>query len=404
VSIAPIELGLTEHCQEAVQGLRGAILRVCHSLGINATVPREVVDRLQVDKNIAWKISHIVSSAELPEAVAHIPGPSGLRILLKAAESAGASVDAVEQLRGAVDEFQRMVELHTGDRATLDLVLANLGKNGSDRLERSRRRAFEGNSGVWGVQARVRTTTHFIAPNADNPEMLDLAMIGGLVDFMRLRPNLTWPLFHDRAYHDDGSRIEAQTIPIEPGGNPDVPLLIEEFCSGLLPEIKPICDERGVVYTLGEGPIGRQGIFSCFYGRIDRGVVSRYCTSLDQKGELTSVISVPVEYLLSDVIVHRDLVEVFNPEVVNYGRLNSHVDGHITPMVPSLIPVHETVSSIGSGPPVCATPLVARYEGMIDRAFVGAGWSPRDFEGFRLVMKYPPLPSTVVLRFQLPQR
>jgi hypothetical protein len=393
-----------EHCQEAVQALRGGIVRICHALEINPTVPRDIATRLKVDKNIAWKLSHVVDAAEMPAAVGYVPGPSGLKILLTKAEQAGAPADALADLRSAVDEFEDMVQTHTGDRATLELVLANLGRDGSDHAERSRKKAYEGNSGVWGVQSRVRTTTHFVAPNADNPDLLDVAMIGGLVDFMRLRPSQSWPLFHDRAYHDDGTPIRVNSEPVEPGGNPEVPLLIEGFCAGNVPEIRPLRDERGVVYMLGEGPIGKQGRFSVFYGRIDRAAVPRYRTERDTKGELFSVISAPVEHLLFDLIVHRELVEAFAPEVLVFSRLNSHVDGHINAMVPSLVPVHETVNWIGSGPPVCATPLVPRYHELVERAFKRAGWSARDFGGYRLVMKYPPLPSTVVLRFNLPAR
>lgn len=51
-----------------------------------------------------------------------------------------------------------------------------------------------------------------------------------------------------------------------------------------------------------------------------------------------------------------------------------------------------------------ATPLVPRYSEMQSYVFERMGWTPSDFAGIRLQLKYPPLGSTVILRFELPER
>ena len=41
---------------------------------------------------------------------------------------------------------------------------------------------------------------------------------------------------------------------------------------------------------------------------------------------------------------------------------------------------------------------------MVDNVFEQAGWDAADFDGFRFVMKYPPMPTVAVLRYDLVER
>ncbi len=394
---------LPEHCQEALHAVRGAILQVCHGRGVNPSRPRELSEQLGIERNLAWKLSRIVNATRLADAVAHLPGPPGQRILLETLGQAGVNAPAMAQLSKAFDDFDRMIKIHTGDRATLELALANLG-SGTNRLEASRKKAFQGNAGIWGVQARVRTTTHFLAPNPDDPRRLDTGLVGGLVDVLRLRPNLRWPLFRTRMYHDDGSRIPVDSTPIDPGETTPGPLLVREFCTGCVPEIHVRQDSRGVLHELGEGPIGKRGMFSCFYGEIKHAALPRYQSEEDRVGDLYSTITMPTEHLLFDVMLHKDLAKSFEPEVLIYGRPAGGLDEHVGAGEHDLLPTDTGLMSIGSCPPICATALAGGYDKVVERVFERAGWSARDFVGYRLTIRYPVLPSTAVIRFALQER
>ncbi|MFI4871008.1 MAG: hypothetical protein ACIARQ_04285 [Phycisphaerales bacterium JB061] len=39
---------------------------------------------------------------------------------------------------------------------------------------------------------------------------------------------------------------------------------------------------------------------------------------------------------------------------------------------------------------------------MVRKVMDNAGWNPGDFRCLRLIMLYPPMPSTVVMRYPLP--
>jgi hypothetical protein len=61
----------------------------------------------------------------------------------------------------------------------------------------------------------------------------------------------------------------------------------------------------------------------------------------------------------------------------------------------------EQIEEIGHCPPFSATPLIPGYSKMVDRVYTRMGWSAKDFHGFRVVMKYPPMPTAIMIRHDL---
>jgi hypothetical protein len=116
-----------DHCRRSVHGLRGALLELYRAVGADPTRPQEVSRRFNLNKNLTWKVARIIGAEEAFTAVPLIPGPGGLDILLDAMSQAGAPSDALTRVREAIEEFDRMIELHTGDRNQLELVLDSMG-------------------------------------------------------------------------------------------------------------------------------------------------------------------------------------------------------------------------------------------------------------------------------------
>lgn len=112
-----------------------------------------------------------------------------MNTILSAFESNGAPSPTVQTARDRLVEFDEMVETHVGDRSTLQLVLASNApaRVPTENLHNTRKMGYQCNSSIWGIQARVRMASFFLAPNPENPEMLDTASMGGLIDVRRLR-------------------------------------------------------------------------------------------------------------------------------------------------------------------------------------------------------------------------
>lgn len=386
------------HCRDAVLSLRGALLELYQEAGADVAKPQDVARTFKLNKNLTWKIARILQSEDAFSVVPLIPGAAGFEILLEAMGRAGASEDSIVRVREAAQGFDRMIETHTGDRATLELLLDSQGAG--KPLEISRKLAHRGSSGIWGIQADVRVTTQFLAPNRDDPALLDAALVGGFTRVRRLRDIPRWPVFQLMRYNDDGSKAsDAQAIAID-DADKENNWLLSKFCDGVLPEFHIVESDRGVTYEIGEGPVGRTGEFSCFFGYSERAVLPRYRDPHNRLGELFSTVSVPSETLLFDLIVHRDLEEISIPTVELHGRLWGEVGGSAAF---SRLPCADKAIDLGVGAPV-STPLVPRYAELVRTVQASAGWNPKDFRCLRLMMTYPPMPSTVLMRYELPER
>jgi len=391
------DMTFDEHCRDSVLALRGALLDLYREAGADVDKPQDVARRYKLNKNLTWKIARIIQTEDAYTAVPLIPGASGFEILLDAMHNAGAPANVVARVRAAAEGFDRMIEIHTGDRATLELALDSMG--GERPLEMSRKLAFRGNSGVWGIQSHVRVTTQFLAPNTDNTNILDAALIGGMTRVRRLRHVSRWPVFQLRQYNDDGTIPNLpEPISIEEHDESG-PWLMKSYCSGAMPRMHIQKGEQGLTYEIGEGPVGRTGEFTCFFGYSQRQIAPRYRDEHNRVAELFSTVSIPAETLLFDLIVHRDLVEAMRPEIELHGKLwGAGVDG----LPASRLPCSDQVIDLGVGAQL-ATPLVPSYAEMVRKVMDNVGWNPSDFRCLRLIMLYPPMPSTVVTRYPLPE-
>lgn len=405
-AIEPKPSGFDAELDRAFQGIRGALTELLVSVKADASKPQEISRRFRINKNLAWKISKIVTVTDPHAVVTNLPGPAGMRTVLNAFETGGAPAASVDAARDAVTRFDRMVEVHVGDRSTLELVLSSKApdKVPTEQLHQTRKMAFQGNSSIWGIQARVRLASFFLAPNASDPEMLDTASLGGLLDVRRLRNDASVPLMTRFAYNDDGSVREGPEVePIDPSRGDDPLMLMPEFCSSPLPEFIPIAGDGYTRYQLAPGPIGNGGLNTWVYGELVRGFAPIYADAHNTVGEHAAGVHIPAEWLVCDFQVHESLGFAHTPRAVQFSELASGpAPGAGSEW--SRLPMAESVESIGRGPPVVPTPLVPGLPEMVGRVYERMGWDARSFRGYRLVMRYPALPSTVMIQHDLAER
>ncbi len=396
-----------EDLDNAFQRIRGTLTELLSSVNADASRPQELARRFGVNKNLAWKIARIVSITEPHAAIPHLPGTSGMKTLFKAMESGGAPAATVAAARTALERFDEMVTSHVGDRSTLQLVLSSTAphKVPQEHLEATRRMAYQGNSSIWGIQGRVRLASFFLAPNAEDETLLDTASMGGLLDVRRLRPNTSVPFFMRFSYNDDGTpRSGPNALPIDPSSKGEDPLmLMEDFCSKPLPEFRSVANGTYTRYQLSPGAIGNQGRNSWIYGEYIRAFASIYRDEVNLVGEHSVPIQMPFEWLLCDLQVHGQLDFALKPRVVAYSQLASG-PGPTEDTECDLLPLAETIQSIGHSPPVVATTLVPNYAEMVQRVYERMGWDSKDFHGFRFVMKYPSMPTSIVMQHDLAER
>jgi len=396
-----------EHAKHVIQNMRTSLAELLSAVGANPTRSQDMARRLGVNKNLAWKISKIVGEDDPFAVPANIPGRSGVNIFIKSVEKAGAPTRAVASARQAFEAFEQLIDLHSGDRETLTMMLGSLTRAGQqERDETHRRIAFRGNCAIWGVQAHAQLCVNFIAPSKDNEEMVDLAWLSGLVDFRRLRQEACWAMASARKIADDGTVLPVDTITaIDPNqsGDHKAPLL-SEFCSKPTPEVRIVPGPDGLIrYELVEGPVGNTAALSCIIGLHGRSFMRRWRAENDTIGEHAARLYTPTECLIHDLFVHEELDYAMGPSIHLYSQMPGG------PMYPAsgrdvgMLPLRETVHEV-SGPAEVVTPELPDYHRMLSAVVTQLGWDAGKFRGFRLKMRYPPIPTLAVFRYDLTDR
>ena len=396
-------------CAAKVFQLRAALLELYLNVGMNPEKPQDVSRSLRLNKTLTWTVARLMAAADHLSAVSHVPGKASLERVIAATARRGADPELVARAREAVAEFRRMIESHAGDRPTLDLIVdaATSTKRRGDKLELSRKLAFRGNSGLYGVQARTRLKLAMLAPAHDHPDELDMVDVNGYVDFRRIRPDVRWPLFAVRSWADAAPRLDQpdQWQPIEAPKDPaDTSRIIHAATRGSAPKVEPVRTPDGIDFVLDRGPIGNEGAFDCYIGEYLRRAVPRYRQRDSDIGEFGAAIAAPAEHLVFDLVVHKDLAELLNASVLVFGRIvpNGLQTGGSDD--PSLIPIQQHLTPLPGSPILMATSLIPNYQQLYSKVLKSLGWVATDFVGTRLTMKYPPLGSNVIVRFPLPAR
>lgn len=391
-----------EHYPRSLENLRAALTELYLALEADPGEPQAISRRYGVHRNLAWKLTRVMRAQGAGGVLQYLPGNQGIERAIQAFRAAGAPEARLEAVQRAQSEFDAMVELHAGDRATLELMLDSLGFEGEDDpLEASRNLAFRGNSGIWGIQARTRLRTDFIAPSPERPDLLDIAQVSALIDLRRFRPDAAWPLFNREQFNDDGTRRETVIEPIvESTGTHADTLLWNEFCSTEGPEIRVVPTRLGSRYELVGQTIGNRGLTTCVQSGVMRQFAPRYRDLLNTRADFTAQINAPTQHLLFDLIVHRDLIDEIEPEVLvlqagtaEPGKFESAAK----------IPCAEKLRRLETVPPRLSTPHFKRYVELANKVYERMNWRDEDFRALRFEMNCPPLHSVVMLHYELPE-
>jgi len=394
---------LVEDSREALQALRRSLIELYESIGANPETPQDVSRQYNINRNLTWKLSRVITAQEPFAALNHLPGQPGLELALEAFSKAGASPEAVGQVRAAMDGLLEVVREHAGDREHLELTLESMGLFERDTsAESGREAAFRGNSSVWGVQAKTRSALTMIAPGVE-PETLDYVVVSGMVGIRRLRPNLQWRLYRAQLHNDKGAMLPAGNLleEIDPKGPGDLPLLVKQFCSPNMPELMVMDGPAGRDLCLPSGQVGNRATFDCFGGYIYRGLSGKK-SATDEYGSTANSITMPVELLIFDLIVHRDLPIPQIPEVQLFGFPTGGPEDPSVQTSRNMLPMHEQPMELAGHPPAVATAAVPRLAKLADHLYERMGWKPSEFRGVRVQMRFPPMGTRMVIRWKLP--
>ena len=390
----------------AIRELRDAIGSIIASIpGFSYGRPNDLAVELGLDPKLAWNVGRCLEGSDQFASAKYIPGPTGMRTLLRAAKRRNAPEEVLEQTRSAFESFHELVQKHAGSRKHFNMLAAGLSITDSARADLEHRRMlFDGSTYIWGVQARTLFRTYIVRPSDENAATYDLATVRGLVDFTRMRPNIAWRFTLPSSTDDDEiTRANVVHVALDPRVKGSVPML-SNFCTHPLPEFRRRADSGNTrEFELVESSVGISGRATYVVGELLPQLEPRYHRPLYRDFCVYYVIRTPARNLVCDLLIHRDLfpdrdppsVELYS-DLFNYGIVIKYTES-------DRMPVHETLERLGDGSEAAFTPEIPRYPEMLRYVLDRVGWNGVEFDFYRLRMQYPPIHTTLMLRKPLPE-
>lgn len=161
-------------------------------------------------------------------------------------------------------------------------------------------------------------------------------------------------------------------------------------------------DGRLAVHLEG-GPVGKIGDADLFFGTLTERALNLVRRDHDAVNELLTAISIPCEAIVADLFLHRS--------IRGLDSLRASIHGTLSGPLPQDEQLREVVRlPIACGPaliedivPALDIPYVPRYGELVADALRALRSDPRDFLLFRTHLEFPPVPSALLTRWDLPQ-
>jgi hypothetical protein len=361
---------------------------------------------LGIHSKLAWQVHRLAHADDPLTQVGNVPGPASIERFLEATAKRGAPASRVEAVRAAQREFEDLIRAHAGNRGEFDSMLSGFSTGGSEQMDLSHKRAaFKAQSHIWGLQADTHLSIALF--HAAEDDQFTAVYFRGFLGLRWLRRDAPWivsrvhPPDATGAMKEDSFAAEA----LDPAGE-TVPgiSLVREFCTLPLPRFRSVLPHSDLINVeLEKTGLGKSSAMTCIFGNILRRAGSRFRDQERTQQIEQTIVRVPSQVLIRDILVHQDVFGEISPEVVVYGDQRG---GDLTPSKRPCdrLPLREAVVYLGRGLSVMQTPEVPRYIEMIDYACNRMGWDAKKFDVYRCRVEYPVMPSSVVVQFDLPEK
>lgn len=406
-SAQPLEI----HARQTISRLRSTFGAILSALPQPAQRPHEVQKSLAIDAKLGWKIVKLVQEDDVFLSAQHLPGKRRLETFFRAAAKRDVPDNLIVRARQAVDEFDELVKIHAGDRASLEMMLLGCSaRSNREAVIAHRKAAFQANSFIWGVQAKVQFGIYIMRPGSD-PSWGDLAGIRGFIGLRRMRPNVPWVIARLRAADEEDQEltgIERRPLdpaPPRPDGSPAA-CLLRAFCSQPLPEIHRLEHSAGFFEeVLAPSDVGNTAAIDCITGDDAIGVIPRHQMEGETVWGGLRMVRTPVETLILDQLVHEDLFGgPIDPRLLLFSDLNLARGFPAPPLSESdRLETGETVQYLGKNPTAVYTPGIPRYAELVEYVCRQVDCDPARLDVYRVRIDYPIIPTSIGMEHDLPE-
>lgn len=388
---------------DAVAGVRDAFARVIEQKCPGSKAVTALCAAFGIHRKLAWQVSKVAYSDDPFVAAKHMPTAKAVSGWLDAAGERGVPGSLVASARDAAERFESLVGRHATSRSELEMLLGSCVSSPDAQSEtRWREQAFLGNSFIWGAHCKTLLAISVLIPSSDKPRHFHAAQVRGLLGFRQTRPGVRW-VVNQSVVADDASNTRTTLVrtPLDPEAaarHKGVPVL-PEFCSVPMPSLERRVTPDGMVHDeFAPGALGQAGERTLVTGELMRNIGPAHATPDDKIAHFGAAVRTPAELMHFDLFVHRDL---FGP-VTRELRVFSDLTSPFAFEDADSLSVAERVVPLGMGVSLAQTPDIPGYRELASSLFRTLGAAPDDYELYRVRLRYPPMPTTVMLRHELP--
>ncbi|MCP4248965.1 MAG: hypothetical protein GY778_18130 [bacterium] len=395
---------LQHRLSQAADRLRQAVNDVIETVPVPVRRPAEFQRVLKLDRSLSSRLLRAVRLHDPLASLHRMPGPHGIRLLIKAAGKAGGDGEVIARAEEALVVVENLIAAELGDWKGLDAAISGWLPDAREQFEMANRQAaFRAMSNLKGVAADAEVSVTLLHPSSAKAHWVDRAGITGICRMKRLRPGTPMGLLHGSsiAPPPGTQRLSLDGQPIDPThGAP----LLRQFSSSPTPEFDVHVEGDMVHYLLQGDDVGRGSMVDLFFADVMRGRYPEHQGVSPRPATPGALIDIPVKALIVDVLLHEDVWPAVEPELRMY---NTTGRGVANPTDPARnmdrIDVLESIQDIGTQMERFRTKEVARYVEMVRFVCDELGWDSDRFRGFRCRVDYPVYGTQVSMIFEPPE-
>ena len=149
--------------------------------------------------------------------------------------------------------------------------------------------------------------------------------------------------------------------------------------------------------------VGKRAAVDCIEGHLNYAALPRFREEGNKISGTVVTIQTPCESLILDLALHKDTYGPLKPDAFVHAELMGATSWDSVIQKRYRLPGSPQVKYLGRGPSVLHTADVPRYVKLGRYVFDRAGWNGDEFDIYRCRIEYPVLPSSAVIRFDLPE-